>query len=106
MRRQTGNDLAAQLVDDIATLRDADRQLDLLQHTILPRAREAVSLARTAYQTGGASLLDLFDGQGSLIDIERLVTNLRVARDKRLVEIEAIDAMDFEVPVIQQSSAE
>jgi outer membrane protein, heavy metal efflux system len=92
MRRQTANDLAAQLIDDIATLRDADRQLDLLQHAILPRAHQAVSLARTAYQTGNASLLDLLDSQSGLIDIERLVTNLRVTRDKRLVEIESIDA--------------
>ncbi len=92
MRRQAGNDLAAQVVSDITTIRDADRQLDLLQHTILPRWREAVSLVRTAYQTGSASLSDLLDAQRSLIDIERLTATLQITRDKRLVEIESIDA--------------
>jgi hypothetical protein len=96
MRRQTGNDLAAQLVDDIATLRDADRQLDLLRHTLIPRAHQVVSLARTAYETGRASLLDMLDSQRSLIDIKRLTVNLESARDKRLVEIEAIDAINLE----------
>jgi outer membrane protein TolC len=93
MRRQTARDLAAQLVDDIATLRDADRQIDLLDQTVLPRAREVVMLTRTAYQNNNATLLDLLDSQRSLIDIERLSANLRVTCDKRLAEIEAIDAL-------------
>ncbi len=36
MRRQAGNDLAAQVIADITIIRDADRQLDLFEHTILP----------------------------------------------------------------------
>jgi outer membrane protein, heavy metal efflux system len=96
MRRQTGHDLAAQIVDDIATLRDADRQLDLLQHTILPRARQALTLERSAYQTNNASLLDFLDDQRSLIDIERLTANMQIIRDKRLVEIESIEARDLQ----------
>ena len=90
MRRQTRNDLKAQLVIDIATLRDADRQLDLFDHTILPRAAQAVSLARTAYESGRAPLLDLLDSQRSLISIRRLVANLTIARSKRLADLEAI----------------
>ncbi len=38
MRRQTSNDLSSQLVSDITAIRDADRQLDLYEHTVLPRA--------------------------------------------------------------------
>lgn len=68
----------------------ADRQLALLETTILPRARQVVALMRTAYQNNAASLLDLLDSQRSLIDIERLVANLRVTRDKRLADIETI----------------
>jgi outer membrane protein TolC len=96
MRQQTNNDLAAQIVDDIATLRDADRQLDLLEHTILPRARQAVTLARTAYQTGNTSLLDILDSERSLIGIERVLANLQIIRDKRFADIEAIDAVDLD----------
>jgi len=97
MRRQAGNDLAAQVVADITTIRDADRQLDLLKDAILPRANSIVSLARASYQTGSASLLDLLEDQRSLIDIERLWANLQITRAKRLAEIESIDAMDLSV---------
>lgn len=95
MRRQTASDLGAQLIDVIATLRDADRQIDLLKHTILPRARQMVQLERTGYESGDGSLLDVLDGQRSLIDIERLAANLAVTRDKSLGEIEAIEAESF-----------
>jgi outer membrane protein TolC len=92
MRRQTVNDLAAQLLDDLATLHDADRQIDLLDHVVLPRARQAVTLTRSGYQTSNASLLDLLQSQRSLIDIQRLEANLRVTRIKRMAEIETITA--------------
>jgi outer membrane protein TolC len=102
-RQQAGNDLGAQLVDGIATLRDADRQLQLLEKTILPRARQALALARTAYQTGNASLLELLESQRSVIDIERLIANLRTMRDKRLVEIESIEAGSLGFPASQEA---
>jgi hypothetical protein len=63
-----------------------------LDNTILPRARQVVMLARTAYQTGNATLLDLLDSERSLIDIQRLSANLQITRDKRLLDIESIDA--------------
>jgi cobalt-zinc-cadmium efflux system outer membrane protein len=90
-QRQSSNDLAAQLIEDIATLRDADRQLDLLENTILPRTRQAVALAQMAYQTANASLLDLLDSERSLIDLERLIAKLKIIRDERAIDIESID---------------
>jgi len=93
IRRQTGNDLAAQIVDDVATLRDADRQIALLNQTILPRARQAVELLRTAYQSATGSFLDVLEAQRTLIDLEKLSANLAITRDQRLLEIEAIVAV-------------
>jgi outer membrane protein TolC len=89
MRRQAGNDLAAVVVADLATIRDADRQLALYERTVLPRARQMVTLSRSAYEAGQASLLDLLDSQRSLISIRRLVANVRVTREKRLADLEA-----------------
>lgn len=91
-RRQTHNDLVARIVTDIRTLRDADRQLDLFEQTVLPRARQVVPLARAAYEAGQSSLPDLLDSQRSLISIERLVADLRITRDKRLADLESITA--------------
>ena len=92
MRRQTRNDLSAQLVMDLSTIRDADRQLDLFEHTVLPRARQIVTVGRSAYEAGQSSLLDLLDAQRSLIAIQRLVAHLRATREQRLNDLEAITA--------------
>ncbi|MDP9174655.1 MAG: TolC family protein [Planctomycetota bacterium] len=90
MRRQTSNDLSAEIVLDITTVRDAERQLDLLSHSIRPRSQRAVVQTRTAYESGQATFLDLLDSERSLISIDRLIANLRVIRAKRLAEIESI----------------
>jgi outer membrane protein TolC len=97
MRRGAGNDLATRVITDITIVRDADRQIDLFEHTILPRAREMVSIARSDYETGRASLLDLLDGQRSLIAIERLIANLRITREKALAELESVTAGDLTI---------
>jgi outer membrane protein TolC len=70
-------------------VRDADRQLDLFEHTVLPRAKQIVTVARSAYEAGQSSLLDLLDAQRSLLAIERLVANLRATRETRLANLEA-----------------
>jgi outer membrane protein, heavy metal efflux system len=96
MRRQIGNNLTAQVIADIAIIRDAGRQLDLFDHTILPRAREVVNVARTAFETGDASetdaapLLNLLDNQRSLIAIERLAAKVRITQATYLAELESI----------------
>ena len=90
MRRQTGSDLAAQVVMDLALIRDADRQLDLFEKSLLPRANQIVTVARASYEAGQSSLLDLLDAQRSLIGIRRLVANLRAAREKNLAALESI----------------
>jgi cobalt-zinc-cadmium efflux system outer membrane protein len=97
MRRQTTNDLAAQVILDLATIRDADRQLVLFDQTILPRTRHMVDVARTSYESGHATLLDLLDSQRTLISVDRLVANLRTLRAKRLADLEAAAALNLEL---------
>jgi len=89
-RRQTQNDLGARFVGDISALRDADRQLALFDQVILPRLARMVELSRSAYESGQSSLLDLLDSQRSLLSVRRLVAELRVAREKRLADLESI----------------
>jgi len=72
MRRQSTNDIAATLVMDLYTVRDSERQLQLFTGTILPRAEQAVSITRSSYETGQASLLDFLDTQRSLIALKRM----------------------------------
>jgi outer membrane protein, heavy metal efflux system len=101
MRRQLGNNLAAQVIADITIIRDAGRQLDLFDHTILPRARQVVDVARSAFEAGdasqadAASLLNLLDDQRSLIAIERLAAKLRITQAIHLAELESITTSDL-----------
>jgi outer membrane protein TolC len=92
MRRQTEKDLGARLIGNIASIRDADRQLALFEQTILPRLERTVDLSRSAYESGQSGLLDLLDSQRSLLAVRKLVAELRVARAKRLADLESITA--------------
>jgi outer membrane protein TolC len=98
MRRQAGNDLTAHVIADVTFIRDAERQLDLLEYTVLPRAHREVEVGRSAYETGRATLLDLLDDQRSLIAIQRLVADLRITREKYFAELESITASDLSTP--------
>jgi cobalt-zinc-cadmium efflux system outer membrane protein len=95
MRHQTNNDLKAQLLMDLTIFHDADRQLDLVEKTIVPRAKQVVTVTRSAYEAGRSPLLDLLDSQRSLIALQRLVANLRTTRAKRLADIETMTASDL-----------
>lgn len=92
MRRQTHNDLASRLVMNLAELRDANRQLELFRSTVLPRAEQQVTLARSAYEAGHATLLDLLESERSLISIKRLVANLQISSAQRAADLEALIA--------------
>ena len=89
MRQQSATDLAATILADLQTIRDADRQLALFERTVLPRARRIVDLARSSYEAGQSNLLELLDAQRSLLSVQRLVANLRATREKRMAELEA-----------------
>jgi outer membrane protein TolC len=84
------------VVINLTTLRDADRQLELFEHTILPRGRRVVEVSRSAYESGHATLLDFLDNQRSLIAIERLLANLRTTREKRLADLEAAAGLNLQ----------
>jgi outer membrane protein TolC len=92
LRRQFRDDLDARLMTDLAELRDADRQLELFQKTILPRARQIIEVSRSAYESGQTGLLELLENQRSVNDLERLVANLRRTRERALTDLEAITA--------------
>ncbi len=90
MRQQTANDVRAQLVLDLALLRDAQRQIDLLEKTIIPRARNIISRTSSAYATGSTSMLDTLDAQRALLALEKMAAELRIEHEIRLVDIETI----------------
>jgi outer membrane protein TolC len=118
MQRQTSHDLAARVVEDLSMLRDAERQVELLDKTVLPRANQIVTASQNAYATGvggagaggggggmggmeggaggarpvGGGLLDLLDSQRSLIALQRMRAELVITRAKQLADLEEVAA--------------
>jgi len=89
MRRQTASDLSARVMSDLAQIHDADRQIDLFENTLLPRAREIVAGLQRTYTAGQSSMLDLLDAQRSQIALRRMLADLRTTREKQRADLEA-----------------
>jgi len=103
-RRQLSGDLAARVILNITLTRDANRQLVLLRQTILPRAKQAVDVARSSYEAGQTSLLDLLDSQRSLIALERLIANLTAVEQKHIAALETDIAVETGAPTSSSPS--
>jgi cobalt-zinc-cadmium efflux system outer membrane protein len=89
MLHHSHHELAARVVTDLAVMRDAHRQIDLLEKVIIPRTQQIVSASQASYGANQSSILDLLDGQRSLIALRRLVAELKITREKQLVDLEA-----------------
>lgn len=62
--------LRAEVEQAVFALDDAARQVELYRQTLLPRARESLTVTRAAYRGGNAPLLDLIDSERALLDFE------------------------------------
>ena len=100
-RRQTRLDLRSRIASDVASVREADRELDLLEQSALPRVRQTVEVARAAYEGGQVPIGDVIDAQRSDVALRRLAAQLRVSRARQIIDIEA--AMVTSVTNVQPS---
>jgi cobalt-zinc-cadmium efflux system outer membrane protein len=62
--------LIAAAEDVLSRWRDAERREELYRTSLLPRAREALNVTRTGYETGGSGFLDLIESQRLLLEFE------------------------------------
>jgi hypothetical protein len=95
-RVQYRRDLAASFILNLYVLRNDERQVDLFENAIIPRARETIQITQTAYAAGRASFLDLLEGQRTLLDARLVAAQLRMEREKALVAIETWSTVDVE----------
>jgi outer membrane protein TolC len=96
MYRQRRADRAASFVAAVYMLRNAERQTGVFEKQILPRAEQAVRIARESYSAGGTTFTDLIDIQRTLLDVRTMIAEAKVAREKALAEIEALAGVDIE----------
>lgn len=69
-REQHLNQLEADTVSALFRLRDARRQIDLYQTTLLPKANESLAATQQAYSAGSSTFADLIDAQRVLLVFE------------------------------------
>lgn len=83
-RDQHLNTLEAATVNALFRLRDAERQIDLYQTTLLPKANESLVATQRAYSAGSSTFADLIDAQRVLLVFElaevRAITDHNLAR--------------------------
>lgn len=64
------NKFQAEAATALFRLRDAERQIDLYQNALLPKARESLNTTQSAYSSGNATFTDLVDAQRVLLSFE------------------------------------
>lgn len=69
-REQHLSQLEADTVSAVFRLRDARRQIDLYQTTLLPKAIESLAATQRAYSAGTSTFADLIDAQRMLLVFE------------------------------------
>ncbi|HET6203890.1 MAG TPA: TolC family protein [Planctomycetota bacterium] len=94
-RREAANDLAARAVLELYALRNAERQANLFESAILPRAEALVDLSRAAYAAGRVGIVDLLDSRRTALEARRTLVDLRAEREKALASLEEIAAVDL-----------
>jgi outer membrane protein TolC len=96
MYRQKRLDRAAAFVAALYALRNSERQVDIFEKQILPRAEQTVRIARESYSTGRLGFTDLIDMQRTLLDVRLMIAEAKTAREKSLAELEALAGLDIE----------
>jgi outer membrane protein, heavy metal efflux system len=96
MLRQTRYDRAGTFVGTLYSMRNAERQTQLYQRSILPAAQQLVGSSRSAYAAGTIGFADLVDSERMLLMVRRMVAESRIEREQRLAELEALAGVDVE----------
>jgi outer membrane protein TolC len=68
----------------------------LYRQRVVPTAEQLINSSRNDYASGKVTFADLIDSQRTLIAVRRTVAQVRIEREKRLAEIEALAGVDIE----------
>jgi outer membrane protein TolC len=80
--QNTTNHLKASLQNALFEFRDAERKIGLYRDTLLPKANQALEVARQAFEGGGADFLDLIDAERTLLEFD--LSYARALRDRAI----------------------
>lgn len=106
--RQRTADRGAEFAAALISLRDSERRAGLFATQIRPLAELAAGNARASYVTGAGTLSEVLEAEEALLDVDLMIAEARVEREKRVAEIEALAGVDMEAigrtPNLSQNS--
>jgi outer membrane protein TolC len=79
--------LAVEFADKSFMYREATRNLQLLTDSLLPKARQALEVARSAYSSGKVDFINLQEAQRSLLEFQLAEVEARTRRELVLAEV-------------------
>lgn len=84
--------LAVELAEKSYMFREAGRNVTLMQQVLLPKARQALEVARGKYITGQTEYLDLVDAWRTVLGIELELVEAQTRRELALAELSLLIA--------------
>lgn len=94
--RQAKRERAGQFVGALFQMRNAERQTAIFEKQILPAARQVLESSRQSYSTGSLGFVELIESQRTLLDVQLLIAEARIDREKQLAQLEALAGVDIE----------
>ena len=94
-KQQKLNELSSDAQMALYEIRDAERKIDLYQHTLIPTARQSLKTTETAYATGKAGFLDLLDIERQLLEFQLSYERALATHAQKIAELEMIVGTDL-----------
>ena len=82
--------LVVEFVEKLFLFREATRNLTLFNERLLPKARQSLEVAQSAYIGGQLEFVNVIDAERSLLDFSLSVVDARVQREIALAELSLI----------------
>jgi outer membrane protein TolC len=82
--------LAVEFAEKTFMVRESSRSLDLLTTRLLPKARQALEVARSGYVSGKINFLDLIEAERTLLEFRLAEVEARVQRELALAELSLV----------------
>lgn len=89
-RENRANELAATLENTLFGHRDAQRREGLYRDSLIPMATESLDAAKSGFEAGKASFLDILDAERALLEMQTMYERARADRAITLARIEML----------------
>src|SRR5690606_6556923 len=96
LARQGELDREAAFVAALLALRSAERQRAVLERHVMASAQQAAAAAERAYATGSGDFATWLAAQRTLLELRLTIAETRVARERRVAELELLAGVDAE----------